>query len=533
MRPLALSLSDLGLVSPSAVHANLAPAALHEKALQRQEVQLTADGTLVARTGAYTGRSPFDKFIVRDSETENTVDWTTNQPFDPAHFDAIRTRMVDWLNGREVFIQDLWIGANPAYRMPVRFISTQAWHSLFVRNMFIRPPAGSPAQDPEFTVIHAPDFRADPARDGTRSEACVLIDFTRKLVLIGGTSYAGEAKKCLFTVMNYLMPTRGVLPMHAAASLGTSGETAVFFGLSGTGKTTLSADSSRLLIGDDEHGWSADGVFNFEGGCYAKTIRLNSKTEPEIYAAARRFGTVLENVVMNPDTRAVDFDDALLTENSRACYPLDYIPNASATGMGGRPQNLIMLTCDAYGVLPPISKLSPSQAMYHFLSGYTARVAGTERDVQEPCAVFSTGFGAPFLPRPAEVYAELLGKRIAEHKVDCWLVNTGWVGGAYGTGRRMDLPTTRALVRAALSGTLAKSAFTPDPAFGLMTPLSCPGVSPDILAPRDLWEDPAAYDAQARKLAALFAENFQRFVGKTSTEVENSGFVSAPSPAAV
>lgn len=522
-------LSQLGLSGLGEVHINLTPPALYEKALQRREASLTADGAIVAHTGAHTGRSPNDKFIVRDAETENTIDWgAVNRPFTPAQFDMLKARMTAWLAGREIFTQDLFAGADPAYRMPIRVIGTQAWHSLFSRNMFIRPTGEPTNHHPSFTVLHVPDFRADPARDGTNSDVFVILNFTQKLVLIGGTAYAGEVKKSIFSIMNYLMPAKGVLPMHASANIGDEGDVAIFFGLSGTGKTTLSADASRTLIGDDEHGWTANSVFNFEGGCYAKVIRLSEKMEPEIYAASRRFGTVLENVVTDPATHAVNFDDATLAENSRSCYPIDFIPNASATGIGGLPRNVVMLTCDAYGVLPPISKLSAPQAMYHFLSGYTARVAGTERGVVEPQATFSACFGAPFMPRSPAVYAELLGKKIAAHHVDCWLVNTGWSGGAAGVGRRMPIDVTRTLLRAALSGQLAKSAFAPDPTFGLLIPQACAGVSPDILNPRMMWADKAAYDGQAQKVAALFAANFAKFADKVSEEVRAAGFSGTP-----
>jgi phosphoenolpyruvate carboxykinase (ATP) len=518
-------LAQLGLSGLGTIHANLAPAALYGKILQRQEASLTADGAVVARTGAHTGRSPDDKFIVRDAETEETVDWgNVNRPFTTGQFNALKARIAEWLKGREIFTQDLFAGADPAYRMPIRVIGTQAWHSLFARNMFIRKNDARQEHHPEFTVLHVPDFRADPAIDGTRSDVFVILDFTQKLVLIGGTSYAGEVKKSVFSIMNYLMPAKGILPMHASANIGAEKDVAIFFGLSGTGKTTLSADAARTLIGDDEHGWTDSSIFNFEGGCYAKVIRLSAKMEPEIYAASRRFGTVLENVVIDPATCAVDFDDASLAENSRACYPIDFIPNASNTGIGGLPRNVVMLTCDAYGVLPPISKLSTAQAMYHFLSGYTARVAGTERGVSAPQAVFSACFGAPFLPRRPEVYAALLGKKITEHRVDCWLVNTGWSGGAAGTGQRMPINVTRALLRAALSGELAKGSFTPDPAFGLIIPQSCAGVSADMLTPRMMWADKNAYDTQAKKVAGLFAANFSKFVDKVSVDVCKAGF---------
>ena len=520
-------LAQLGLRDLGAIHVNLTPEALYQHSLRRKETVVTEDGALLACTGAHTGRSPNDKFVVRDAETEQTVNWgAVNQPFTPAQFDALKMHATEWLKGREIFTQDLFVGADPTHRLPIRVVSTQAWHNLFARNMFIRPTAADAAKPhvPSFTVLHMPDFRAEPARDGTRSDVFVILNFTQRLILIGGTFYAGEVKKSLFSIMNYLLPPKGVLPMHASANIGAEGDVTIFFGLSGTGKTTLSADASRTLIGDDEHGWTDDSVFNFEGGCYAKAIKLSAKMEPEIYAAARRKGTVLENVVMDPDTKAVDFDDATLAENSRACYPIDFIPNASASGIGGLPRNIVMLTCDAYGVLPPISKLTTAQAMYHFLSGYTARVAGTERGVTEPTATFSTCFGAPFLPRPPEVYADLLGKKINTQKVDCWLVNTGWSGGGYGVGQRMPINITRALLRAALSGALAKGSFVPDPAFGLMIPETCPGVAPEMLHPRAAWADKTAYDAQAEKVARLFAENFKKFADKVGAEVATAGF---------
>ena len=535
MTAAAQYLANLGLSGLGKIYANLSPADLYEHSLQRKETILSADGALVARTGVHTGRSPNDKFVVRDATTENSICWgPINQPFTTEQFDALKARVFEFLKTREVFTQDLFVGADPTYGMPIQIVDTQAWHSLFARNMFVRPSATRSVENhkPEFTVIHAPDFKADPARDGTRSDVFVVINFTQKLVLVGGTAYAGEVKKSIFSVMNCILPAKGVLPMHASANIGPDGDVAVFFGLSGTGKTTLSADASRTLIGDDEHGWADNSVFNFEGGCYAKAIRLNPKQEPEIYAAARRFGTVLENVVTDPTTRAVDFDDATLAENSRACYPTDFIPNASETGIGqGTPRNIVMLTCDAYGVLPPISKLTTAQAMYHFLSGYTARVAGTERGVTEPQATFSACFGAPFLPLSPEVYADLLGKKIAAGKVDCWLVNTGWSGGAAGTGQRMPINVTRALLRAALSGELAKGSFVKERAFGLLIPQACAGV-PDatILSPRATWADKAAYDAQAQRVCELFTKNFAKFEAKVSSEVRDAGF--APTEAA-
>jgi len=520
-------LNQLGLTGLSAIHANLSPAELYEQALRRNEVKLSADGAVVALTGQHTGRSANDKYVVRDASNADQIDWgKVNQPYENDKFNALKQRIQTWMKGREVFVQDLYAGTDPAYRMPIRVITTNAWHNLFARNMFVRPTAEQLAagHEPAFTILHVPEFECDPAQDATRSGTFVMLNFGQKLAMIGGTSYAGEIKKTIFTVMNYVLPTKGVLPMHASANIGDKGDVAIFFGLSGTGKTTLSADSSRTLIGDDEHGWSDHAVFNFEGGCYAKVIRLSPKQEPEIYAAARRFGTVLENVVTDPHTREVDFDDAKLAENSRACYPINFIPNASETGSGGLPQNVIMLTCDAYGVLPPISKLTAEQAMYHFLSGYTARVAGTEKGVTEPQATFSACFGAPFMPRSPEVYGNMLGDKIKFHKVNCWLVNTGWSGGAYGTGQRMPINVTRTLLRAALSGELSKVEFINDGTFGLQVPKAVAGVdNTAILHPRDMWADKAAYDAQAKKLIGLFTENFKKFESKVKPEVIKAG----------
>lgn len=524
MTPTALTqfLADLNFPPPRALHHNLAPAALYEAALQRGEAQLTADGALLAYTGQHTGRSPNDKFVVRDAATETSVDWgKVNQPTTPAVFEGLLRKMGQWAQGRDLFVQDLLVGADPATRMPVRVITQFAWHSLFARNMFIRPDTAALADFvPGFTIIDFPDCKANPKQDGTNSETFVLLDFNRRLALIGGTAYAGEIKKSAFSVMNYHLPAQGVMPMHASANVGSDGDVAVFFGLSGTGKTTLSADGTRTLIGDDEHGWSDKAVFNFEGGCYAKAIRLSAQQEPEIYAAARRFGTVLENVALDAATRAVDFDSAEFAENTRACYPLDFIGNASATGSAGLPQHIIMLTCDAFGVLPPLSKLSADQAMMHFLSGYTARVAGTERGVTEPQATFSACFGAPFMPRAPGVYAKLLGEKIAQHAVQCWLVNTGWTGGGAGVGQRMPINVTRTLIRAIFSGALAKTAFVDDGVFGLAIPAGVGEVPAKLLRPQDNWPDKAAYLAAARKVATLFAENFQKFEGQVSPAVK-------------
>ncbi len=514
-------LSQIGLTGVSAVHANLGAPLLYEAALTRKEAALSEDGALVAMTGEHTGRSANAKHVVKDKTTEKTVDWgKVNQEFTQEQFDAIKKRMFEYLKGKDIFVQNLYSGAEPAHRLQVRVVTSHAWHSLFARNMFIRPKHDQlDGFEPGFTLIHVPEVEADPAKDKTQGKPFVLINFTEKLVLIGGTSYAGEIKKSIFTVMNYILPDQGVLPMHASANIGEEGDVAVFFGLSGTGKTTLSADSGRSLIGDDEHGWSSDAVFNFEGGCYAKVIKLNPRMEPEIYEVSRRFGTILENVVMD-DHRKVDFDDGKHTENTRSSYPIHFIPNASESGIGGLPKNVIMLTCDAYGVLPPIAKLNPEQAMYQFLSGYTAKVAGTEKGVKEPQATFSACFGAPFLPRPAVVYAEMLGKMIEKYGVDCWLVNTGWSGGGYGVGERMPINVSRTLVRAALAGTLKKGKFFRNEPFGLMVPAEVTGVDTDVLHPRRMWKDEAAYDATADKLVKQFAENFKKFEAKVAPEVK-------------
>jgi phosphoenolpyruvate carboxykinase (ATP) len=504
-------LDDLGIRS-STVYSNLSAAALCEQALERGEAQLGPDGQIVVETGVHTGRSPKDKFFVREPGSENDIDWgETNKPFDAAKFDALLDRVGAYLGERDVFSLDTYVGADPRYRMPVRIVTQYAWHSLFARNLFITPERAPAGFSPEFTVIDAAEFEADPARDGTRTGTFILVNFARKLVLIGGTRYAGEIKKSVFTIMNYLMPLRNVLSMHCSANVGARGDTAVFFGLSGTGKTTLSADSARPLVGDDEHGWSDHGVFNFEGGCYAKVIKLSKTSEPEIWAAIHRFGTVLENVVVDPQTRALDLDSEAKTENTRAAYPVGYIPNIVPDLMAGNPNTIVMLTADAFGVMPPLARLTPDQAMYHFLSGYTAKVAGTEKGVLEPSATFSTCFGAPFMVHRPTTYARLLGERIERHRVTCWLVNTGWTGGPYGTGKRMSIAHTRAMIDAALSGALAHVHFEKEPFFGLAIPREVPGVPSDVLNPRNAWERPAAYDAGAKHLAALFAENFKKF----------------------
>jgi phosphoenolpyruvate carboxykinase (ATP) len=500
-----------GLKTTGRVFYNLCEAVLYEEALRRGEARLSAHGALVAETGRHTGRSANDKFIVRDAGTAEVVWWDNNKPMAPEHFEALRADFLAHAAGLDLFVQDLVGGADCVHRLRTRVVTELAWHSLFIRNLLIRPDESEIAGFvPQMTIIDLPSFQADPARHGTRSETVIAVDFTRMLVLIGGTSYAGEMKKSVFTALNYLLPERGVMPMHCSANVGRNDDTAVFFGLSGTGKTTLSADPSRTLIGDDEHGWGPNGIFNFEGGCYAKTIRLSAQAEPEIYATTQRFGTVLENVVLD-DRRVPDFDDASLTENTRCAYPLHFISNASKTGKAGHPKNIIMLTADAFGVMPPIARLTPAQAMYHFLSGYTAKVAGTEKGVTEPEATFSTCFGAPFMPRHPSEYGNLLRELIAAHGVDCWLVNTGWTGGAYGTGRRMPINVTRTLLSAALDGSLNGTHFRTDPNFGFAVPVKVAGVEDAILDPRSTWADKAAYDRQARMLVDMFAKNFEKF----------------------
>ena len=505
-----------GLVS---VRYNYSEPALYEEAIRNGEAVLTAQGALRALTGQHTGRSPKDKHVVRDANTENTIWWDNNRPMSPAHFAVLKADMLAHARGKSLYVQDLIGGADADNALPTRVITEFAWHSLFIRNLLIRPEADALETFlPKLTIIDLPDFKADPDRHGTRSETVIACDLTSGLVLIGGTSYAGEMKKSVFTVLNYLLPAKGVMPMHCSANMGKEGDTAVFFGLSGTGKTTLSADPNRTLIGDDEHGWGENGVFNFEGGCYAKTIRLSAESEPEIFATTQRFGTVLENVVLD-EARLPDFNDGSLTENTRAAYPLHFIPNASATGRGNHPRTIIMLTADAFGVMPPIARLTPDQAMYHFLSGYTAKVAGTEKGVTEPEATFSTCFGAPFMPRHPAEYGNLLKELIARHGVSCWLVNTGWTGGAYGTGSRMPIRVTRKLLSEALNGNLNNAEFRIDPNFGFEVPVSVDEVDDSILDPRSTWADGAEYDAQAQKLVNMFRQNFVKFEDHVDQEV--------------
>ena len=519
------NLSAHGVETSKPVHFNLSAAALYEHAIRRQEGQLAIDGPLVCRTGAHTGRSPNDKFVVKEPGSEAHVWWgKVNKPIEPANYDVLRRDIINHLKSQELFVQDLYAGADQQYRLPVRFIHELAWQNLFVRNLFIVPPASElETFQPQFTVMTAPSFKADPSRHGTRSEVAIVLNMASREILICGTSYGGENKKSIFTVLNYLLPRQNVLSMHCSANIGAGGDTALFFGLSGTGKTTLSSDPSRQLIGDDEHGWSDRGVFNFEGGCYAKTIRLSAEAEPQIYATTRRFGTLLENVVMDPATRTLDLDDASLTENTRAAYPIEFIDNAVPSGSGGHPKTIVMLTADAYGVLPPIARLSAEGAMYHYLSGYTAKVAGTEKGVTEPSATFSTCFGAPFLPLNPNVYAKQLGERIAKYGSKVWLVNTGWTGGPYGVGSRMKIAYTRAMITAALSGQLDGVSFQRHPIFNIDVPTSCPGVPAEVLDPRGTWSDKAAYDAQAQKLAKMFIENFKANFADAEAKVVAAG----------
>jgi len=514
-----------GLTPKKPVHWNLTPALTYEIALARGEGRVAHMGGFAAVTAPHTGRSPNDKFTVKEPSTEAHVDWgSVNVPMTPEHFEALRADIVDYLSDRELFVRDARAGADASVGINVRVISESSWHSMFAYNMFLRPEADELASmKPDFTILHAPLMSADPERHGTRSTTGVVVNFAAGEVLICGTRYAGEIKKSIFSVLNYSLVDADVLPMHCSANIGSDGDTALFFGLSGTGKTTLSADPERGLIGDDEHGWSASGLFNFEGGCYAKVIKLSAEGEPEIYGASRMFGTILENVVLDERTRAIDYDDGSITENTRASYPIEYVPNAVIPGLGGHPKNVVFLTADAFGVLPPISKLTPEQAMYHFLSGYTAKVAGTERGVTEPKAAFSACFGGPFLPRSPVVYARMLGERLKKHGSDVWLVNTGWTGGAYGTGRRMKLAHTRAMVRAALANWLDGVETSPDPVFGLHIPHSVPNVPSEVLNPRGTWDDGSAYDAQAAKLSEMFKENFKKYASDVSDAVRGAG----------
>ncbi|HEX8960764.1 MAG TPA: phosphoenolpyruvate carboxykinase (ATP) [Geobacteraceae bacterium] len=495
---------------------------LYEQIATRGEGLVTHMGAVAVKTGHYTGRAANEKFIVDETSSHDHINWGKfNRPFDPEKFDELYNRMLAYMHGRDLFVQDCFAGASPGHRLPVRVITEKAWHSLFARNMFVRATSEElPHHKPAFTVIDLPAFHAIPAIDGTNTETFIIVNFARKLIIIGGTSYAGEIKKSIFTILNYLLPReKNVLSMHCSANAGEGGDVAIFFGLSGTGKTTLSADPKRSLIGDDEHGWDDKGVFNFEGGCYAKIIRLSKESEPEIYQTTRRFGTILENVAIDTMTRRIDLDDDSFTENTRASYPITHIPNIVRSGIGGHPSNVIMLTCDAFGVLPPIARLTPEQAMYHFLSGYTAKVAGTEAGITEPQAAFSTCFGAPFMALHPSVYAELLKEKIARHNVDCWLVNTGWSGGGYGVGSRMKIAHSRTLVNAAIDGTLARGEFEKEPFFGLMIPKECPGVPAEVLNPRNVWSNKSDYDEIAKGLVERFRKNFDQYRGYVSDQV--------------
>ncbi len=530
VKPAQRLVGDLVLEASTDVLWNPTVPLLYEETVRQGLGSIASGGALVVRTVPYTGRSPKDKFLVRDDVTEHQVAWgSVNQPFDPHGVEALVARLAAHLRARRLYVEDLDAGADPRYRLPLRLVTESPWHAIFARNLFRGRRHGSP--DPswqaEVTILHAPGFRAEPRRDATRSEAFVVLDLARRLILIGGTSYAGEIKKAVFTLMNYLLPLRGVLPMHCSANMGPEDDVALFFGLSGTGKTTLSADPERPLIGDDEHGWSDEGVFNFEGGCYAKVIRLNPEHEPEIYRTTQTFGTVLENVVLDPATRQLDLDSDAITENTRAAYPIEQLPNIVRDGRAGHPRHVVFLTADAFGVLPPIARLATAQAKYYFLSGYTAKVAGTERGVTEPQATFSACFGEPFLPLHPNVYAKMLGEKIERHGVSVWLVNTGWTGGPYGTGRRIPIPYTRAMIRAALAGALADVPFRPHPVFRIAVPREVPGVPAELLDPRRTWPDTAAYDAQASRLARMFQENFRRYADQVSLEVRDAGPVPA------
>ena len=516
----AFPIETTGIEGAGEVHYNLNAAQLFEMSVKLGEGIVTDSGNLAVTTGKHTGRSAQDKFIVRDANTENNIWWDNNKAMAPDHFGVLKGDFLNHAKGKRLFVQDLYGGADPEHRIKVRVVTEFAWHALFIRYLLRRPSQQEVMGfTPELTIINQPSFKADPAKHGCRSETIIAVNLTDKLVLIGDSEYAGETKKSVFGTLNYFLPEKGVMPMHCSANAGNDGTSALFFGLSGTGKTTLSSDASRTLVGDDEHGWSPNGIFNFEGGCYAKTIKLSAEAEPEIYSTTQRFGSILENVMVDPETRVPDFDDGSLTENGRVAYPMHYIPNASETGMAPHPKNVIMLTADASGVMPPIARLNPHQAMYHFLSGYTAKVAGTEKGVSGTQATFSTCFGAPFMPRHPSVYGNLLKKLIAEHGATCWLVNTGWTGGPYGEGHRMPIKATRALLGAALNGSLNNAPMRTDPFFGFEVPTEVPGVDTAILDPRSTWADPAAYDAAAAKLAGMFVANFEKFSSHVEAEV--------------
>jgi phosphoenolpyruvate carboxykinase (ATP) len=528
--PSAYDLENHGLRNLNMEYWTLTTPQLVERIVSRREGVMAHEGAVVVRTGNHTGRSANDKFIVRVGEAADKVDWgTINKPMAPHHFEQIYLRMAAYFQGRDIFIQDSNVVANPKYQIPIRVVTENAWHSLFARNLFIRVPTEDlPKHVPDWTILHAPGFRASPEVDGTISDVFIILNFERRMILIGGTSYAGEIKKSVFSVLNYLMPKQGVLPMHCAANVGSDDDVALFFGLSGTGKTTLVSDPDRRLIGDDEHGWGDDGVFNFEGGCYAKTINLRKEWEPVIWTATHHFGAILENVLVDSNSRRVDFNDASYTENTRAGYPIGFNPNIVPDGQAGHPGTIFFLAADAFGVLPPISRLNPAQALYHFLSGYTARMAGTEKGLgSEPQTTFSSCFGAPFLPLPPRVYAELLGSKLKQHQSQVWLVNTGWTGGQYGVGHRIDLPYTRALVRAAMQGELNNVPMRIDPNFGFEVPKQCPEVPCELLDSRQAWIQTGVggdtYDQKAQLLAVKFTENFAQFKGSVSVEVMNSG----------
>ncbi len=519
-----VDLRGQGLIKPGRVHANLVAPVLLELAVARREGLLTDTGAFVAYTGARTGRSPQDRYLVTDGSRPAGIHWgAITRPLERAPFERLHAKVLAYLQGRPLFVTDGWASAEPEHRLAIRVIAEKAWHALFAQCLFLRPPRVALADFvPQLTILHACDLHADPASDGTRSEVFVVLDLEQRLVVIGGTHYAGEIKKSVFSVLNYLLPQQGIFPMHCSANIGPADDTALFFGLSGTGKTTLSADPERHLIGDDEHGWSDQGVFNFEGGCYAKTIRLSREGEPQIWNAIR-YGSVLENVVVDPVSRRPDYDDERYTENTRAAYPVEFIDNCALSGRGGHPAHVVFLTCDAFGVLPPLSRLTAEQALYHFLSGYTAKIAGTEAGITEPQATFSTCFAAPFLPLHPTRYAELLGDRLRRYRSQVWLVNTGWTGGPYGQGSRIKLSYTRAMVRAILSGDLAEVPFAPDPIFGVLVPLQCPGVPSDLLHPRRTWADAAAYDSRARQLAGLFQTNFKSYAASVPEAVRQAG----------
>ncbi|MCC5915157.1 MAG: phosphoenolpyruvate carboxykinase (ATP) [Balneolaceae bacterium] len=517
-------LDYLGLKNHKEALWNLNPAELYEQAICNGEASLTNKHALLVHTGQYTGRSPKDKFTVEEPSTKDDIDWGGfNQPISSKVFDNLHKKVANYLTDKKLYVKDLHAGADPKHRLNVRVVSEAAYHALFAHNMFINPSDEDlKDHEPGFTVLAAPKFKADPEKDGTRSTTFILCSLEKRIILIGGTLYSGEVKKGIFAVLNYLLPKKNIMAMHCSANMDNNGKTAVYFGLSGTGKTTLSADSDKILIGDDEHGWSDDGIFNFEGGCYAKTINLSPEQEPEIYKTTQMPGTILENVVINKD-REPDFDDDSLTQNTRCAYPISFIPNASDTGIGGHPENVIFLTADAFGVLPPISKLTPEQAMYHFISGYTAKVAGTERGVTEPQATFSACFGAPFMPLHPTVYAELLAEKIRKHNSRVWLVNTGWTGGLYGEGSRMKLSHTRKMLSEAIAGNLDSVTFETEPVFGLQIPTAVDGVPTNVLNPRNSWKDKAQYDKKAAELANMFKTNFEKFSDHASDEILNAG----------